>query len=146
MTTFNQIAAHKKHRPIVPGWWTPERTERLCAMWRDGANGTQIALELGTTRNAVRGRLHRLGLKEDDRTTPAPVVVVTPPRTPPPVPPPPRPPAAAERISIFDLTNETCRWPFNDGMFCGKREADLNNRMPYCRHHAGIAWPRREGI
>ncbi len=43
--------------------WTEERLELLKSMWGDGASATQIAEALGgITRNAVIGKIHRLGL------------------------------------------------------------------------------------
>jgi GcrA cell cycle regulator len=59
--------------------WTDERVETLKRMWNEGQSASQIAKELGgVTRNAVIGKVHRLGLsnrvggKEDeDEGTPA---------------------------------------------------------------------------
>src|SRR5262245_40202895 len=43
--------------------WTDERVERLKKLWSDGLSASQIAAELGgITRNAVIGKVHRLGL------------------------------------------------------------------------------------
>jgi GcrA cell cycle regulator len=43
--------------------WTDERVETLKAMWAEGKSASQIAKELGgVTRNAVIGKVHRLGL------------------------------------------------------------------------------------
>ena len=43
--------------------WTDDRVETLKRMWGDGASASQIAKELGgVTRNAVIGKVHRLGL------------------------------------------------------------------------------------
>ena len=43
--------------------WTDERVARLQEMWNDGMSAAQIAKELGgVTRNAVIGKVHRLGL------------------------------------------------------------------------------------
>ncbi|MEM9268263.1 MAG: GcrA family cell cycle regulator [Pseudomonadota bacterium] len=48
--------------------WTDERVEALKKMWGDGKSASQIAKELGgVTRNAVIGKVHRLGLS--NRTT-----------------------------------------------------------------------------
>lgn len=45
------------------GAWTEERVERLKKLWSDGLSASQIAGELGSvTRNAVIGKVHRLGL------------------------------------------------------------------------------------
>src|SRR5712664_531877 len=43
--------------------WTDERVELLKKLWQDGLSASQIAGELGgITRNAVIGKVHRLGL------------------------------------------------------------------------------------
>ena len=43
--------------------WTDERVELLKKLWTDGLSASQIAAELGgVTRNAVIGKVHRLGL------------------------------------------------------------------------------------
>ena len=43
--------------------WTDERVEQLKTMWGEGMSASQIAKELGgVTRNAVIGKVHRLGL------------------------------------------------------------------------------------
>ncbi|MGR3796257.1 GcrA family cell cycle regulator [Vannielia sp. SX4] len=48
--------------------WTDERVETLKRMWGEGQSASQIAKELGgVTRNAVIGKVHRLGLS--NRTT-----------------------------------------------------------------------------
>ena len=51
--------------------WTDERVELLKKMWNEGQSASQIAKELGgVTRNAVIGKVHRLGLS--NRTGGAP--------------------------------------------------------------------------
>ena len=61
--------------------WTDERVETLKRMWAEGQSASQIAKELGgVTRNAVIGKVHRLGLsnrvaggrEDEDEATPAP--------------------------------------------------------------------------
>ncbi|MEQ8898249.1 MAG: GcrA family cell cycle regulator [Roseovarius sp.] len=43
--------------------WSDERVEKLKKMWAEGQSASQIAKELGgVTRNAVIGKVHRLGL------------------------------------------------------------------------------------
>ncbi len=60
--------------------WTDERVETLKRMWGEGQSASQIAKELGgVTRNAVIGKVHRLGLsnraggKDEDEAAAAPV-------------------------------------------------------------------------
>ncbi|MGV6875425.1 GcrA family cell cycle regulator [Pseudochelatococcus sp. B33] len=180
--------------------WTDERVEQLRKLWSDGLSASQIATEIGgVSRNAVIGKVHRLGLsgraKAPVAATPRPVrkapAAVTPaPRAPavPPADPPPQAqtfgntalaaaravagpaedvvakvvpqavpqiapqvvPAAresvvvplSERVTIMDLREYMCRWPVGDPTspsfrFCGARSV---TGMPYCAHHAGIAY------
>ncbi|WP_128513501.1 GcrA family cell cycle regulator [Tabrizicola thermarum] len=67
--------------------WTDERVETLKRMWNEGQSASQIAKELGgVTRNAVIGKVHRLGLsnrvgkeeEEEATSTPAPVAAAKP--------------------------------------------------------------------
>ncbi|QGM47036.1 GcrA family cell cycle regulator [Methylocystis heyeri] len=46
--------------------WTEERVELLRRLWNEGLSASQVAAELGpgVTRNAVIGKIHRLGLAE----------------------------------------------------------------------------------
>ncbi|QRZ12339.1 GcrA cell cycle regulator [Paracoccus methylovorus] len=58
--------------------WTDERVETLKRMWAEGQSASQIAKELGgVTRNAVIGKVHRLGLsnrsEEGAEAAPEPV-------------------------------------------------------------------------
>jgi GcrA cell cycle regulator len=51
--------------------WSDERVEALKTMWTEGKSASHIAKELGgVTRNAVIGKVHRLGLS--NRGQPAP--------------------------------------------------------------------------
>ncbi len=84
--------------------WTDERVETLKRMWAEGQSASQIAKELGgVTRNAVIGKVHRLGLSnrvgpgagsDEDEATPAPAA---PPRAEPAARPAEAPAAAAPR-------------------------------------------------
>ncbi len=70
--------------------WTDERVETLRRMWLEGQSASQIAKELGgVTRNAVIGKVHRLGLSNrgGDGLPPAPI---------------PGNPAAAPGAAAFD--------------------------------------------
>ncbi len=65
--------------------WTDERVETLKRMWAEGQSASQIAKELGgVTRNAVIGKVHRLGLsnrvggKDEDEVAPPPAAKADP--------------------------------------------------------------------
>jgi GcrA cell cycle regulator len=72
--------------------WTDERVELLRKLWMDGLSASQIAAELanGITRNAVIGKVHRLGLSGRVKSAPP----TTAPRARPAAPRQQRPPAA----------------------------------------------------
>lgn len=124
--------------------WTDERVELLRKLWQDGLSASRIAAELGgVTRNAVIGKVHRLGLS--GRAKPARPSAPRPRRARPSLPPRPRPrmvgntalkleadvvarprpvrmPAPVEelfippeqRANILSLTEHTCKWPIGD--------------------------------
>lgn len=148
--------------------WTDERVETLKTLWLDGLSASQIAKQLGgVTRNAVIGKVHRLGLS--GRATPSqptPVAFKPPrparpvsaapiaPRRPAPTPTfaaqPPRPtaPQAPARVdepggaTVLTLGRHMCKWPIGDPSsseftFCGRRAVD---ERPYCVEHAQVAY------
>jgi GcrA cell cycle regulator len=125
--------------------WTDERVEQLKKMWLDGLSASQIANELahGITRNAVIGKVHRLGLSGRVKSpAPAPVRIRAKARPDDGSQTPSAPvshgnlalaaeirPAAApaprsakedvvipmsERVSIMELRESMCRWPLGD--------------------------------
>jgi GcrA cell cycle regulator len=141
--------------------WTDERVETLKKLWQDGLSASQIAKQLGgVTRNAVIGKVHRLGLS--GRATPSkparPVFKA------------PRParatvaPSAPRRIAepmvatpapapvryvdeapgsatVLTLGAHMCKWPIGDPAsdnftFCGRRIGE----GPYCVEHAQVAY------
>ena len=56
-----EISQRERSHPEMS--WTDERVEALKVMWSEGKSASQIAKELGgVTRNAVIGKVHRLGL------------------------------------------------------------------------------------
>jgi GcrA cell cycle regulator len=173
--------------------WTDERVELLRKLWNQGLSASQIAAELanGITRNAVIGKVHRLGLSGRAKTPSsqvarprkvtrapshplthspnraalgayssaaagqaavrgnlalsasaavspaiAPVVAYNPEPFEDVVVP------MSERITIMELREATCRWPFGDPSspefrFCG---AESPVGTPYCTFHSRIAY------
>ena len=149
--------------------WNDERVELLSKLWLEGRSASQIAAELGlgVTRNAVIGKVHRLGLsgrakvpahaaaprvrpKQKPNEERAPVPVAAEPKGPAddgvPVPP-PRPIADvvipfSTRVTIMELRDTMCRWPIGDPpsadfRYCGSRTGDTG---PYCQEHARMAF------
>jgi GcrA cell cycle regulator len=136
--------------------WTDERLEALKGCFAAGLTCRQIAAEIGVSRNAVIGKLSRLGLTRDKPPGGAPCQK--------------RPrerrgrsvprlqyemlravydevPAAGEpviserRCSLFELSKEHCRWPVNgdaeEFAFCGNTPMP---GAPYCIGHTRLAY------
>jgi GcrA cell cycle regulator len=149
--------------------WTDERVEMLKKLWADGLSASQIAAELGgITRNAVIGKVHRLGLagraKSPSSTTPRPRKA----RTHSHMMRVPRPAMRGntalahafayeaepepefvdnvipigQRRTLLELTEETCRWPIGDP---GSAEfffcgGQSVTSLPYCTYHSRVAY------
>ncbi len=125
--------------------WTDERVERLKKLWNDGLSASQIAAELGgITRNAVIGKVHRLGLSGRAKAPSSSVPRQRKPRAPAQMfrsvrpatrgntalaahfeaayelAPEPEPELIenvipiGQRCSIIDLNDEKCHWPIGD--------------------------------
>ena len=149
--------------------WTDERVETLKRLWTDGLSASQIAAELGgITRNAVIGKVHRLGLsgraKSPSSAAPRPrkarphghMMRVSRPAV--------RGNTAlahaydldaepepelvdnvipmGQRRTLLELTEETCRWPIGD-----PGQADFFfcggrtiSSLPYCSYHSRVAY------
>lgn len=145
-------------------FWTDERVEELKALFEHGVTAGQIKREMqAPSRNAVLGKLHRLGLHRDvtergEQTRkgiasagprkprqPRPRAAAVSAPAPSPAAP-PRAPAPAQPCSLLKLTNESCRWPISDApphTFCGAREADFRSGVPYCCWHTRMAYTAR---
>ncbi len=161
--------------------WTQEAIDELKRLHGGGLfSAEEIAQRLTTelrcnmTRNAVIGKVYRMGL-ENGRTRGNYVARPRKPRGPrkprvaigdrgwqakPRMVPVVEPIAVADedipteqRCTLDQFTNETCRWPLPGDpveFFCGKLDADLAAGRAYCWHHFGRAYqasaPRRPYI
>ena len=136
--------------------WTPERENKLKALWKKGHTASQIAALIGeTTRNAVIGKAHRLNLEA--RT------VSKKPSTSPKAKLENDVEIKQEKLSrkarfkallldknfepenpkkLEELTKETCRWPIGHPYeekfyFCGRKTME---KFPYCKLHVLYAF------
>ena len=144
--------------------WSDDRVITLSKLWLDGLSASQIAKQLGgVTRNAVIGKVHRLGLsgrRAPSAPARAPRVAAPrmprsarPARSPRPVRPalsvvaPPSTPEGPGLVdNLIHLVAHVCKWPIGDPKrpdfsFCGRR---TDGR--YCTAHEqlgvqrGTAW------
>jgi GcrA cell cycle regulator len=149
--------------------WTDERVEQLKKLWADGLSASQIAAQLGNiTRNAVIGKVHRLGLsgraKSPSSAAPRPrkprsashMLRISRPSMrgnnalahaydmelePEPVPYDNVIPIG-QRRTLLELNEETCRWPIGDP---GSAEfffcgGNTITSLPYCAYHSRVAY------
>ena len=111
--------------------WTPERITALMALWEEGLTTSVIGERLGITKNAVVGKVHRLGLPK--RGVANRVAAVPSSRKP-----------AGEIIRLDKLSSGMCCWPEGDPgtdafRFCG---APAVREKPYCEEHCRRAYVR----
>jgi len=148
--------------------WADDSVTLLASLWADGLSASQIAAELGggVSRNAVIGKLHRIGLTGANggskphkaHLAPATVPQARPYRRRQPVSTPdgalPAEPLplvslddlaipVEQRRTLHQLTDMTCRWPVGDigspsFFFCGG-PADNIKTGPYCAFHSRVA-------
>ena len=83
--------------------WTTESIEQLTLLWDEGVTTAEIGRRIGITKNAVIGKVHRLGL--------VPRVITV---------------KAAPRRNVFEFSGPVCMWPHGhpgdeDFHFCGGR-------------------------
>ncbi|MBB4200856.1 hypothetical protein CCR94_16100 [Rhodoblastus sphagnicola] len=123
--------------------WDETCINRLKDFWAEGKSASAIAAEFGTTKNAVIGKLNRLGLAfkqgkplaiEDEAVSQS-AAVPTPARKEPVMEMLPIAKPAARRVALNDLTATSCRWPIGDPRsedfgFCGAPKAIGD--QPYC--------------
>jgi GcrA cell cycle regulator len=142
------------------GTWNPERIEELKSCVERGMTCSQIAAAIGVSRNAVIGKIHRLGISSG-RPAGAPERANCPPRARHPRGPTQRrllrlayAQASLDEImsdvvvislhpcSLIDIDPHQCRWPIGDPaatnfMFCGN---DAIAGLTYCVGHARMAY------
>jgi GcrA cell cycle regulator len=138
--------------------WTIERVELLKGHFDAGLSCREIAAAIGVSRNAVIGKLARLELTRGPaRAKPRPDKTARE-RSRKSIPrlqyrmlqdvyeheqPPVEEAIASERrCSLFELSNERCRWPIStpgaeDFCFCGNTPVE---GMPYCSGHTRLAY------
>jgi GcrA cell cycle regulator len=124
--------------------WTEDRIDLLTRLWTSGLSCSEVAKEMGyITRNAVIGKVHRLGLTREGSTRIAKPRIPGIPRQPKIRIPKVKAPDLSFVLSLpdvfplhipFDLLDrKTCHWPYGDGpfTFCGCEVLD----GPYCYPH-----------
>ena len=134
------------------GVWTRERIALLKKVWAEGETATAIAMRLRMSKSAVLGKVFRLRLRPMGKAKAAAARrdgatvgrrrrgrLRTKPRVEPAAPP------ATSGKTLFELTNDSCRWPHGQPgtkafHFCGAPDADLEAGRPYCERHARRAY------
>jgi GcrA cell cycle regulator len=138
--------------------WTTERVELLKQHFEAGLSCREIAAQIGVSRNAVIGKLTRLGLTRGPTNIEQQLLQTAKPRA---ARSSPRqqyrmlqtvyengqpvgdgPIASAQPCSLLELNAERCRWPIStpgaeDFCFCGNPPLAS---MPYCAGHTRLAY------
>lgn len=153
-----------KPRNLFSGYvnpWTPEKIDRLRELAALGWTHKQMAADLGMTRNATIGKVHREGIELTHTNTGGNPHNLRPqaPRKPKPkYSPETRRTRAVEKtitrgqaismeppemgvLDIMQLESHHCRFPVDGGglfFYCGVPHGD--NAKPYCRFHRGIMY------
>jgi len=144
----------------MSGIWTDEVTQKAVAFWRQGRSGLWIARELKISRNAVLGKMFRLGeqrspeilagLARVKRTTaraPKPVAgkadpVVIARINPPPV----KIIADDDLIGVSLWKAKGCSWPIGPDVGSDMLVCDHERQpgSPYCERHHARAYVKRK--
>jgi GcrA cell cycle regulator len=144
-----------------PWQWTPERVARMKFLWLDGKSASEVAREIGATRNMVIGKVHRMGLHKQrpERLTVEAIqrgavnretVLRALKLKPEPLPPEDARPLPKSRPTILtELGPDHCRWPLGDPKdegfhFCGapiaqRKKGGRVQRPSYCQVHAELS-------
>jgi len=132
--------------------WTEERVEQLKALWAEGLSASQIARVLGNvSRNAVIGKVHRLGLagragparaERPRSSVPRKSVVHAAVAAPPIVEEDPIKLEDGNFATVLTINDRMCRWPIGDPSenefhFCARKP---KSGSPYCEAHARKAY------
>ncbi len=126
--------------------WTQARIAALTRLWRAGKTAGAIGKALGgISRSAVLGKVFRLRLDAAPRRGSARPPGDAPARRRAGKAPPPATSNKSRRKTLFELTNEGCRWPYGElgerrFLFCGAAGADLAHDIPYCPRHMERAY------
>lgn len=135
--------------------WTEARIEELSRLWKAGNSASQCARILGnTTRAAVIGKVHRLGIAERGvASMPKPAKAKSVPKKTvvPQEPPASIPRAVQPAVPVFAneavsrLERFMCRWPIGDPNttefhFCAQ---NAKGGGPYCEAHRVSAYQHR---
>lgn len=115
--------------------WTVEKIKQLKKLWQKGKSTVEIGRELGISKNAVVGKVHRLELEA--RPSPikkASTSAIAPKKE--------NSDKENKPITLIDLKMNSCRWPIGDPKdedfhFCG---ADTITGKPYCAEHCKLAY------
>jgi GcrA cell cycle regulator len=137
--------------------WSDDRVEQLKTLWTEGLSASQIARALGgVTRNAVIGKVHRLGLagraspsrSERPRLPMAPKVPSVRAHVPaaPVVEEDPLQLEDGSHATVLTISDRMCRWPIGDPLtpdfyFCGQHSEE---GKPYCDFHSRRAYHQLE--
>ena len=141
--------------------WTDDTIARLRTLWDEGHSTAEIGRRMGTTKNAIVGKAHRLELPWRKspiiRSGPSPSgrqPRAARPSLPPlpsaparPAPPPPAPPPAPPAPALpprrrYGPSGQPCCWPLGEPGRPGFRFCDEGTApgKPYCPEHAGLAY------
>ena len=140
--------------------WTPETVSDLTRMWADGRTSSDIAIALKITRNAVMGKIRRLGLHRAPvggpkkvRKKPGKVALGAHSGVSVPVEPVPSPPCLTDAtlgVPLMQLASYHCREVIGKGpnglaIFCGEPKVEHriqyeygSIRSAYCEYHSRI--------